>query len=115
MLPMKSLNLALRFLLELGALAALAYWGWHTGNTTATQLILAVGTPLLAATIWGRFIAPKAPRRLEDPIRVGVEIVFFASATVALAATGASTVAAIFGIAATASLALMFLFGQRGL
>ena len=113
--PVKSLNLGARFLLELGALAALAYWGWHTGNTTLTQLLLAVVTPLLAAIIWGRFIAPKAPHRLEDPVRVGVEIVFFGGATAALATAGAGTAAVVFGIAAAASLLLMFVFGQRGL
>jgi hypothetical protein len=115
MLTMKSLNLAARLLLELSALAAFAYWGWHTGNAPVTQWLLAVITPLLAALLWGRFVAPQAPRRLDDPVRAGVEVVFFGGATAALAAAGAGTTAGLFGIVATASLLLMFVFGQRGM
>jgi hypothetical protein len=111
----KNLNLAARFLMELGALAALAYWGWQAGNTPVAQWLLAVGTPVLAAMLWGRFIAPKALSRLPDPIRALVEVVFFGGATAALATAGATSVAVIFGIAAAASLGLMFVFGQRGM
>lgn len=110
----KSANLALRFLLELGALAGLAYWGWQTGTNPAVRFLLAVGAPASAAAIWGRFVSPKAPNRLEDPVRVAVEIVFFAAAATALAAAGTATTAAIFGLAAAVSLVLMFVFGQRG-
>ena len=112
---MKSLNLAVRFLLELAALAALAYWGWQTGTVIATQILLAVITPILAALLWGRFIAPKAPRRLEDPVRAVIEVAFFGGATAALATAGAITIAAVFGIGAALSLILMFAFGQRGM
>ena len=109
------MNLALRFLLELGALAALAYWGWYTGRFLVTQILLAMATPLLAAVIWGRFIAPKASHRLADPVRASLEVVFFGGAAAALAAAGAGTTAAIFGVVAAVSLVLMFVFGQRGL
>ena len=71
--------------------------------------------PLIAAAIWGRFIAPKAPHRLEDPVRAGLEIMVFGAATVALVSAGAATTGTIFGIAAAGSLLLMVLFGQRGL
>ena len=59
-----------------------------------------------AAAIWGRFVSPKAPNRLKDPVRVAVEIIFFG---------GAAPTATIFGTAAGVSLVLMFVFGQRGL
>jgi hypothetical protein len=111
----KPLNLAVRFLMELGALAGFAYWGWQTGASVASQILLAGVTPLLAALIWGRFIAPKAPHRLEDPLRVGIEIVFFGAATAALIVAGAPTTGTFFGIVAAVSLILMFVFGQRGL
>lgn len=115
MLPVKSLNLGLRFLLELSALAALGYWGWQLGNAGFTRVLLAAVTPLLAAGLWGRYVAPKASHRLEDPIRTGVEVIFFGGATAALASSRATTIAAIFGIAAAVSLTLMFAFGQRGM
>ncbi len=47
-----SANLALRFVLELAALAALAYWGFHTGHSLLGDVALGVGAPLLAAVIW---------------------------------------------------------------
>lgn len=112
---MTSANLALRLLLELGVLAGLAYWGWQTGTTATGRSLLAVFTPLLAAIIWGRFVSPKAPRRLNDPVRAGVEVVFFAGATAALVSTGAALTGIAFGVLAAISLGLMFVFGQRGL
>ncbi len=115
MLAVKSLNLALRFLLELSALAALGYWGWQFGDAGFARVLLAAVTPLLAAGLWGRYIAPKAPNRLEDPIRAGVEVIFFGGAAAALGTSGAITIAAFFGIAAAVSLVLMFPFGQRGM
>ena len=45
---LQSANLALRFLLELAALGALAYWGSRTGSVPITKLGLGIGTPLLA-------------------------------------------------------------------
>ena len=111
----KPLNLAVRFLLEVGALAAFAVWGWHTGDSTWTRVVLAVGTPLIAAGLWGRFIAPKAKNRLKDPGRAGVEVVFFGGATAALAVADTGTLAVVFGAAAAISLVLMFAFEQRGM
>jgi hypothetical protein len=50
----KSAKLALRFLLELGALAGLAHWGWQTGTNPGGRFLLAVGVPVSAATIGQR-------------------------------------------------------------
>ena len=113
--PVKSINLAVRFLLELGALAGLAYWGWQTGTTNVSRILLAVVAPILAAVLWGWLIAPKAPRRREDPVRVGIEVIIFGSATAALISTGATVAGVIFSITATVSLVLMFVFDQRGM
>jgi hypothetical protein len=57
----KLANLALRFLLELCALAALAYWGFKTGESAVAKIGLGIGAPLLAAVLWGTFVAPGAP------------------------------------------------------
>ena len=45
---------------KLCALAALAYWGFHSGRGWLTKLGLGLGAPLLAALVWGTFVAPKA-------------------------------------------------------
>ena len=55
---MTAAALALRFVLELGALAALAYGGWRVDGPLWLRLLFAVAAPLAAALIWGRWVAP---------------------------------------------------------
>ena len=47
----QSANLALRFLLELCALAALGYWGFHTGPNLPIKIVLAVSVPFTTVLI----------------------------------------------------------------
>jgi hypothetical protein len=49
---LKHLNLALRFMLELAALGALAYWGVRTGSALSLKFGLGAGLPVLAAVFW---------------------------------------------------------------
>jgi hypothetical protein len=85
------LNLTVRFVLELGALFALGYWGWaqHEGMW---RLLLAAGAPLLAASLWGIFRYPQDHGKglvpVAGPVRLALEAVFFAAAVWALAAAG---------------------------
>ena len=81
---MKGANLALRFLLELCAVAALVYWGLEVGSTVVVKLVLAVAAASAFIAVWGRWIAPKATVRLDDPERLGLELVLFAAAVAAL-------------------------------
>ena len=83
---LRSDNLAVRFLCELGLLAALAVWGFHTGTGVAAKVALGLGAPLLAAVSWGLWVAPASRRRLTDPTRLVVEVVLFAGGVAALAA-----------------------------
>jgi hypothetical protein len=110
-----SLNLGLRLLLELGALGAVAAWGFFAAPRPLLSWLYAVTGAGLVALVWGLFVAPKAPSRLEDPWRVLVEVGVFGGATLALAATGRLRFALIYGALSAASLAAMFLFRQRGL
>jgi hypothetical protein len=66
---MHPVNLALRFLLELAALAALAVWGLRTGPGPMAAVALAV---------------------LPPPARLGIELGLFALAVLALRQAGAS-------------------------
>lgn len=70
--------LVVRFLAELGLLAALGWGGWHLAGNVPVSVVLAVGLPLLAALVWGRWVAPRAGRRLADPARLVVEAALFA-------------------------------------
>jgi Protein of unknown function (DUF2568) len=91
----KAANLALRFLLEVAALAGLAYWGAHTGSGVV-KVLLAIAAPVIAAIVWGLFAAPKAARRLPRGPRVVVEAAVFGAAAAGLAVTGQGGVAAVF-------------------
>jgi hypothetical protein len=45
---LRSVNLGVRLLCELGLLVALAVWGFHTGDGTAARAALGLGAPLVA-------------------------------------------------------------------
>ncbi|MDH4159382.1 MAG: YrdB family protein [Actinomycetota bacterium] len=84
MAVVKGANLAVRFLLEVAALAALGYAGWVLAPSTPVSFALAVALPLLGASVWGRWVAPKASRRLPDPQRLAVELAVFGAAALGL-------------------------------
>lgn len=91
--------LAVAFALELAALAALGYWGFKTGGSTATKLALGLGAPILAAVIWGLFVAPKATVD-NEALRIIFEIVVFGAAALALVAVGRTSLAIAFAAVA---------------
>jgi Protein of unknown function (DUF2568) len=90
---LRSVNLVVRLLCELALLVALAVWGFHAGSGLAGDLVLGLGAPLLAAVVWGRWVAPASRRRLADPARLLVEVLLFAAGVVALAVAGFPLVA----------------------
>src|SRR4051794_26844750 len=84
-----AVNLTLRFVLELCALAALCFCGATSPYGPVGDVLLAVGAPLVAGTAWGLFASPKAAERgVRAPLRWTVELAVFAAATVALLAAG---------------------------
>jgi hypothetical protein len=105
-------NDGLRFLLELAALAALAYWGFaeHDG---VVQWLLGLGAPLVAAGVWGRFVAPKASHPAVDPRRLALEVLVFGSGVAAICVAEQTTLAIVFGALVLVHLALTFALGQR--
>ena len=81
--------LTIRFLCELGALAAVGWWGYHV------HVALAIVLPLVVGIVWGLFVAPRAKTRLRDPWRFLVESLVWIGATAALATMPA--IASVFG------------------
>jgi Protein of unknown function (DUF2568) len=109
----RAANDVLRFCLELAMLAALAALGFAVADGVL-QWLLAVALPLVAATLWGVYMSPKASRPLvADPQRLLAEGAFFGAATAALAIAGAGVLAAVLGALAAVHLALTFPLGQR--
>jgi Protein of unknown function (DUF2568) len=88
-------NDILRFLLELGALAALAYWGFST-QVGAAGWLLGLGVPLAAAAFWGLAVSPKARVRTGLTGRVVLGLVVFGLAAAALAGAGQTVPAVAF-------------------
>ena len=103
---MRPVNLALRFALELAALAAFASFGLHAIRGPA-RLALAAAMVLAAAAVWGRWVAPKARRRLADPARLLVEVAFFAAAGAALGVAGRIALGIVLTVAAVANAGLV--------
>jgi hypothetical protein len=94
--------LTVAFLSELAALAALAGWGWSAPGSTAVRFLFAVGTPLVAAVLWGVFAAPQAPVHVLA-LTVVVKVIVFGAAVAALAATGHPRPAVALGVLALLS------------
>ncbi|MDP9239893.1 MAG: YrdB family protein, partial [Actinomycetota bacterium] len=67
MKTIRAVNDGLAFLLEMAALAALALWGFTYGPNLVLRILLAVGAPVAVAALWGRWLAPRAGRRLHLP------------------------------------------------
>ena len=98
---MSALNLALRFACELAALVAVGWCG------SEINPVLGVVFPLVVAAVWGLWIAPKARRRLADPLRFVLELAVFAAATAALLSVGQVLLALVFAAAAVVTASLV--------
>lgn len=95
------LNAALRFVLELCMLAALAYWGYRRDDPIL-RWVLMIAAPLVAIVLWGVFAVPGDPSRSGDTviatagwIRLLLELALFGSAIAALYHTGAKSPAVV--------------------
>ena len=84
------INLMIRFILELIALASVGFWAWKSFDGPL-QYILGIGSPILMTIIWGTFAVPddpsrsgKAPIPVPGLVRLLLEFMFFAFAVWAL-------------------------------
>lgn len=109
---LRSGNLLLAFLLEVGMLAALCFAGWTATNVFWMRLALAIAMPGVAIVLWAAWAAPRAKTRLRMPALMGFKIAIFAVATAALWAAGQPFIAAIFGTLVAINLLAMWAFGQ---
>lgn len=85
---LKGINLVLAFLLELGVLAALGYWGFTVGPNTLLKFVLGLGAPALAVVVWAIFGAPKSSTQLQGVAYLALQAVFFGSGALALIFSG---------------------------
>jgi len=98
---MKWFGATLVFMAELGMLVGLAWWGFHVVGGTAAW-VLAVAAPSVAVTLWGAFLAPRAPKPLRptvlamfvrlDMLLLGAAAAYFTDAKILGVATAAAAV-----------------------
>jgi hypothetical protein len=99
------INYTIRFILELVGLYAFGLWGWQAAANDFLRFILAIGLPLIAATIWGVFGTTGDSRgkpviTVVGWLRLALEVGYFALATGAFYAAGAPGAALVFGVVA---------------
>lgn len=109
---LETINLGIAFLLELCMLAALAYWGFQTSSNLFLRIVLGIGAPLLAAIIWGRFMAPQAKKRLAGLPYLLLKLLIFGLALLALAVAGQVTLAMIFVVILVINQILLIVWHQ---
>ncbi|OKI17291.1 YrdB family protein [Streptomyces sp. CB03911] len=107
--PVTVVNAGVAFALEMGLLAALCYWGVRTGRSVPVKILLAIGAPALAATVWGLFLAAGGPKfPLPTAATIVLKLLVLGTAPLALAATGRPVLAAVFGGLAVVSVAVEY-------
>ena len=103
----RSVNLLLRFLVELTALAGLAFWGWSAAHSATGRVVLAIATPTVAAWLWGMYAAPASAHRLKGVARLAVEWLVLGGAALATAVAGLPWVALTFLVVAVINALLL--------
>ena len=106
---MREANLGLRFILELSAIAAAAYWGFSTGSGL-TSVLLGLAAPAAVIVVWGLFLSPKRRFELPHPVRFAIELAVFAGAALGLAAAGQTALAVVLAVLAVVSGALNYVW-----
>jgi hypothetical protein len=77
----------LRVLMEIGVVAALAFWGVHLGGSTAAAIVLGIAAPAFGFGFWGAIDFHQAGR-LAEPLRLLQELAVSLLAALALYSTG---------------------------
>ena len=100
---LKALNLGVRFfVVELGALAAAAYWGWEATSGPGRWYLAALA-PAAVIVVWALFISPKARIQVSKQSALAIELVLLALVTAGLAVTGPVWVGIAYGAIALVS------------
>ena len=106
---MRAVNLALRFLLELAGLAALAYWGWQAADSLPLRLVYAVLAPLALAVVWALVVAPGADNPIPQQTRMLIGTLLLLVAAGALAAAGVPALAGALAVLVVVNQALLMI------
>jgi hypothetical protein len=106
-------NLALRFALELAALAAFAAFGLSLDASVVVRILVALAAVAIVVAVWGRWRAPRSEHQLAGSAGLILELVIFALAAVALVAAGASLLAGVLAALVMINEVLLRVLGDR--
>jgi hypothetical protein len=104
-------NVALRFLLELAGIVAVAYWGYHAASG-ALRWVLAIGAPVSLIVVWALVIAPGANVPVAQNVRVVLGSVVLLLGAMLLYLAGQRTLALALGLLVIVNTGLMFTLGE---
>ncbi|HEX5148643.1 MAG TPA: YrdB family protein [Candidatus Limnocylindrales bacterium] len=108
---MATANLALRFVVELVGVGALAYSSFQASSDGVIRTALAIGAPLALIVVWALVVAPNATNALTQPQRDVVGTALLVLVALAMAATGQPAAAIVFGAVVVLNWALLIVFG----
>lgn len=106
-------NMGLAFLLEIGVLASLCYFGFVVGKNWFAKIGLGLGLPIVAILVWGSFGAPQAIWRLSGFWFLLLQIIFFGSAAVALYAASKRRLGIVFALVFVLNTILAYAWRQQ--
>jgi hypothetical protein len=107
---MRPLNLLLRFLLELCALVALAWWGYHAARSSVVHWILALAAPVLLALLLGEVRGAEVWFKLPRGERAALGFLLLELSAASLAFAGQALLAAGFGAAIAVNALMLYLW-----
>jgi|GEM_PF-5361759 len=113
MILLEYVNLAIRFLVEMLTVFIIAYWGFTFKQGFMVKISLGVILPIAIVAFWGLYAAPKAPYKVNDTIKLILEIGFIIVACSSLHFTKYSKFTILFAIVSFLNLFLMYLL-KRG-
>lgn len=96
--PLSAMDV-LAFVCELFAFFTLAFWGF-AGWIFPWNIVLGLGLPIIAVLLWALFVSPRAVLRVHPFIRAVVELLVYASATVAWWDMGQAWIGLVFAVVA---------------
>lgn len=109
---LKTLNLALAFLLELVMLYAIGYWGFKLKQDTAVRWAAGIGLPLLAAVLWGVLLAPKSVVASPFVVKMAGKFILLLIASLLLYNEGKQQMAIAFIIVVIINFILLFIWRE---
>ena len=107
---MATINLGIRFLVELAGVAAVAAWGLHASPEPLVGALLGAGAAAALIVAWALIVAPNARNRLPQPRRdlVGTGLLLVAAA--ALSVAGQPVLAVVFAAVVVVNQGLLIVF-----